>query len=333
LIMSEETVEPKTAPPQPEGGAKVEGSVSPRPQLWTRRRIITLGVSLSAGLIACVWSPLVKKLGFGVPARRSGNPYHRKKKRAVLFFAVSLAEGFWARPKRSTQARIPAKESRVRTNGPKASIRSHRSIIQYVDSQHRVPFVSKIKWKKLRPALSVELASPSVNMHVSFSRASAIFEMAAFQQLKSRQYGKACELLIYGIRHDVIFKGRTHGRPSLRLLDLLANLSVRRNQNQHFDTLLKLVEETKGLIPQQEMGSPAKRKRHKAEGKQRSRLSPLEVELARKRAQDALQVRSKRWKDQTWQQKMKNLETKVQWSMTVPIDTARNENKKESVEL
>jgi len=196
-----------------------------------------------------------------------------------------------------------------------------------------VPFVSHIKWKELRPTLPIELASPSLDKHVSFARASAMFEMAAFQQLKSRQYGKACELLIYGIRHDVIFKRRTHGPPSLRLLDLLARVSVRRNQKPHFDTLLKLIEETKGLIPQQEMGPPAKRKRHKAEGKQHSHLSPPQVELARKKAQGALQVRLKRWTDQTWQQKMKNLETRVQWTMTVPINTARNEHKKESVEL
>jgi hypothetical protein len=321
------------------------GSSVMRPQLFSRRRVITLGVSLAAGLAAAFWSPLARKLlSFRQlsPQRRKDNPYFRLSKSSAVYAPVGLDEGFYARK--------PISDRR-------AGYPQRRNIIHYVDSKKRMPFVKSIDARTRRPALTTELGVDGFTLsttknprfpatHVSLGHASALFELAALQQLKAQQYGPACELLIDGIRHDLAFKQRVGGAPSLRLLDLLAIVSVRRNKEEHFSTLLKLGDEAMNLIAQQSIGPAASRKprrkrpaivpltRKSKKGSQdnpRKRRLPLDAaaqETARARRKAVLQARLRNWSDAAWKAKRKDLNRKIEWVMTIPPDTVKRNNEK-----
>ena len=296
-----------------------------RPQTSTRRHFITLGVSLVAGFVALFWSWLRPSLTLQRLAQskalRFPHYHHRRIRRATTYLKVKLDEGFYARKEGPYPRAVP--------RGLFQQIgRKHKNVIQYVDSEHRIPFVGAINEKKLRPALPAELALTALPTHVSSARASVIFELAALQRLKNQQYDQACQLLINGIKNDVAFKQWVGGAPSLRLFDLLALVSVRRNQPQSFGYLLQQSEEAKKLITNQAVGAPASRKRYKdKERNERERLNIVQKELVRHKRKEEMEARLKKWHDETWQNKIKNLETKVEWAMTVPIDTTKKENK------
>jgi hypothetical protein len=314
-----------------------------RAQLFSRRRVITLGVSLAAGLAAAFWSPLSRRLLSFWQARtgrRKENPYFRLNKLSAVYAPVELNEGFYAR-----------KPISDRPGNPQGT-----NIIHYVDSKKRVPFLKRIDARGLRPALKTELAVDGFTLsttktprfpatHASLGHASALFELAALQKLKAQQFGPACELLIDGIRHDIAFKQRVRGAPSLRLLDLLAIVSVRRNQPEHFSTLLKLGDEAMKLIDQQSI-SPAARRKPKRKRpaivpltrpskkapqdnprKKRRPLDDAAEEVARVRRNCVLQARLLNWKNEAWQKKRRDLK-RVKWAMTIPPDTVKGKNEK-----
>ena len=89
--------------------------------------------------------------------------------------------------------------------------------------------------------------------HVSLASASWAFESAALQILEKKQLGRtelrhACELLIYGINHSCFLRSISPGRPSFRLFDLLAAVSVRYRQQWAFDELRRIID-VAGLEP------------------------------------------------------------------------------------
>jgi hypothetical protein len=87
---------------------------------------------------------------------------------------------------------------------------------------------------------------------VHLAAASWSFEEAALAILRKGSIGhkrseEVCQLLLCGIQHDLLFKrrmknARKKGRPSFRLYDLLAGISVRYRQQKYFVQLLELVD-------------------------------------------------------------------------------------------
>lgn len=72
----------------------------------------------------------------------------------------------------------------------------------------------------------------------------AVFRQGPIGRKKSHE---ACQLLLCGIQHDLLFKQRINkerkkGRPSFRLYDLLAGVSVRYRQEESFNQLLEMIE-------------------------------------------------------------------------------------------
>jgi hypothetical protein len=97
-------------------------------------------------------------------------------------------------------------------------------------------------------ALKADTRGQQRKPRVCLSGASHAFEQAAAfilqgTELRKKDYNRACELLIYAINHDIDLKNQTGGVPSFRLYDLLAGLSVRYDCREHFDELLRLVDE------------------------------------------------------------------------------------------
>src|SRR5688572_27206074 len=100
------------------------------PLTWTRRRALTLGVSLVAGLVAGSWWPLSH--GFApLPSRRVNNPRFRSRRSTALYVNVALDEGFYAR---KSVTRSPLSIAHT-TSHKKSHKKQHDNILQYVDSQ------------------------------------------------------------------------------------------------------------------------------------------------------------------------------------------------------
>lgn len=288
--------------------------------MWTRRRIVTMGVSLSAGLIAALWSPLLHGLFSRLASGFKKHKYYRTKKSPPLFAAVGLKEGFYARKYVAALAE---------RNG-KTAIR--KNVIHYVDSKGRIPFIRYIKVGNLRPADQAELTLGEVNLsehkpsvpspHVSLFRGSAIFEMAALRQIENRNYLQACELLTKAIEHDLALKLKLKGGPSLRLFDLLAIVAVRGSQQEPFNWLLRVAEDSKKLIEEQSVGFPATREKHKDRKLKRGvPLTPDELQSIRQKRQKALDARLQKWHSEHWQNKMKDYKQPVAWKVPTPVET------------
>jgi len=149
--------------------------------------------------------------------------------------------------------------------------RNTLAIVHYVNVGQQVPFVGFLRenGNRLRPKNNDQILlepsttkSPASRAHLA--RASAIFELAALERIKQQQYDIACQLLINGIRHDLIYKKTIRAGPSLRLYDLLAKLIVLHRQDQYSVTLQELTEQGKELIKRQDIGPPARRKRRRS---------------------------------------------------------------------
>jgi hypothetical protein len=93
-----------------------------------------------------------------------------------------------------------------------------------------------------------ELNVPRVHV----AAASWSFEEAALAILRvgapnRKKSAEVCQLLLAGIQHDLLFKQRIKnerkkGRPSFRLYDLLAGISVRYGQDKYLTELLEMIE-------------------------------------------------------------------------------------------
>lgn len=280
--------------------------------VWTRRRVITVLISVGAGTIALFWPRLSKLL----PQTFTKRPYYLKtKKKKASIRTTSKPEGFYGR----TDSSQP---DRGRSEKP--------NILQYVDNSKQVRFVAEFSESKRERMLPLEPPTPS--KHVNYSRASVLFEMAALQQVSLGQYDLACRFLIAGIQHDLEIKKKIAGRPSLRLWDLLAKLSVRRNQPNHLGALLSLKSAGNDLIAQQHIGGIARREKKPPESPRPKwvRANDEQITALRHKRQKAFETRLKRWEDEVWKKTIR--ESKEVW-WTLTVQNAKNENAKISVKI
>jgi hypothetical protein len=101
----------------------------------------------------------------------------------------------------------------------------------------------------MSPTLISRIQKPTWRVHLA--SASWAFEQMALDAIDyasgSVQSDKACRLLLLAIRHDVLYK-QSHGRPSFRLYDLLAGLSVRYRHPKYLEELRGVVAQSGHLL-------------------------------------------------------------------------------------
>jgi hypothetical protein len=281
-----------------------------RPKLWNRRRIVVLGVSASAGLVAGIWPCLVKK--FAQQGPKHGQ--YRKIKSSAIWTKISdeKKEGFYLLKHKPSPSR--RSKSRVAKN----------SIIHYVDAQKRLLFVRSIKEENLRPATSGEIAFSTPKNRVHLDRASASFEIAALEQINNGQYVNACQLLVNGIKHDLAFKKKIGGGPSLRLFDLLAIIAKRQNLPHYENELTGLAEQARVLVGLQNIGTPPRRKspKNSLPGQSKKPAGSLADRIEKRKA--AFEDRIEKWNSGGWKTRMQG--SKVSWAITLAPDTIKTKN-------
>jgi hypothetical protein len=86
-------------------------------------------------------------------------------------------------------------------------------------------------------------ARPRVNL----TQSSPALEQAALlilqkQSLEAHDYDRACQMLLYAIKHDLYLKSKLRRLPSFRLYDLLAGLAVRFEREQYLVELEDLLD-------------------------------------------------------------------------------------------
>jgi len=210
--------------------------------------------------------------------------------------------------------------------------RKKATIIVYVNKDRKIPFATPLRNRSLRPASAAEIGLQSPSTHVNFSRASAVFELAAMEQIKKKDFDRACQLLIDGISHDLAYKKKIRGAPSLRLYDLLAKLVVRGSQEKHRARLLELGREAKDLISQQEIEPPAERRRRLKN--QKHAVPMVKFEELRKKRKESIEARLKAWEPHSeWHSRVADAATELSWSATVAPYTSRGKNSKDEVVL
>jgi hypothetical protein len=194
---------------------------------WNRRHVLGVGVGLVSGLMAVAWPRIATIRG----KWQGHSPRFRQKRPAVSALSTGRTEGFYiARPK-----------SNLSIN---TRFVPRPSVIQYIDFQGRMLFARSSRVDRLDVARPEEVSFETALAHVNFQRASAIFEIAALERIRRKQYDESCQLLIAGIRHDLTFKASGRDPLSLRLFDLLAIVSLRTDQKQHFDALQRIASES-----------------------------------------------------------------------------------------
>jgi hypothetical protein len=298
--------------------------------LLSRRHILSSGLSGLAALMALTGSKLITWLAGGTKRQ----PRFRRRKMPAVWQPMSkLQEGFYAK--------ISAKV--VKTTQLRLS--SKPTIIHYVDENRRALFVQGLKERHLRkadpkqltlkPPITGALRKTEPNKPVArvhYARASAIFELAALQQIKNKKYDEACRLLINGIRHDLDFKKKIGSGPSVRLYDLLAKVAVRHQQNKHIQSLRKLANEAKALVAQQNVGRPPRR-RH--DPSRTSKVTSLSTADRTQRRQKYFANRVQNWSNpkSEWWKRVTNTSQPLVWAVPLAPDTTRNQNKVTRVEL
>ncbi len=80
---------------------------------------------------------------------------------------------------------------------------------------------------------------------VQLSRSACAFEQAALSRIASKDIEGACQLLLAGVRHDLLYSSRMRRRSSVHLYDLLAGLAVRHDMLQYLKSLDGLIKEQK----------------------------------------------------------------------------------------
>jgi hypothetical protein len=114
--------------------------------------------------------------------------------------------------------------------------------------QQEMSVAANLRTGTPQPVGKPRLPRPRVHLATaswSFEEAAlAIIRKGAIDRKRSKEI---CQLLLCGIQHDFVFKQRLgnkgeKGRPSFRLYDLLAGISVRYQQEKYFDRMLELIE-------------------------------------------------------------------------------------------
>lgn len=123
----------------------------------------------------------------------------------------------------------------------------NKKIIHYVLDDKTILGISQTKflpnenaWKKA--SLQDLSLKKSTTPHLHLASASFSFEQAAIESLKNKNDKQACQLLLDGIKHDILFQiVNPGGKPSFRLYDLLAGLTVRYQQDEYFNNMIDLI--------------------------------------------------------------------------------------------
>jgi hypothetical protein len=235
-----------------------------------------------------------------------------------------------------------------------------RTIIHYIDAQQRALFVSRLNETRLRLASQDEISLKSSNQRIHLSRASAIFEIAALEQIEQDHYADACRLLVDGINHDLAFKNLSSGGlvPSLRLFDLLAAVAVRRQDTQYEKELFALAQKSRSVSTERKVSAfpapdlaadntekqvadntnnkipantskPVPSNTNKEADEDKGGLKP------RKTLTTALDSRVHKWNDAngSWRKRMLNPKQTVAWKMTIAPDTTLGKNKTKRIEI
>jgi hypothetical protein len=215
---------------------------------------------------------------------------------------------------------------------PSATRWPRARVTHYVDDRSRLLYAGFLNPTLLEtvdlPTLVNGFDPPGPLRRANLGRSSVIFELEALRRVRESHQrndpsliDEACRCLILGIRHDLKYKSersvpvppparaiglrrpsRTPGarlpRPSLRLFDLLARLSVLHDRPEHMKTLEQLVEQV-GVLTDKER-----------------RLAPV-----RRRGVDALASRLEQWKrpDSLWSQTVRANRT---WRVVRPMEEA-----------
>ena len=191
--------------------------------------------------------------------------------------------------------------------------------IKYVDRQKRILFsvLSSKTVGRLLPSSSLpEVPSPRGSRSsvkpgsgsVNLARSSAIFELAALEQISSKKYEAAADLLLKGIEHDLYAKGATR-RPSIRLFDLLVRLTIRQRLAEREQACFALVDRARTLLAKQTPSPLARRRSDRRRGR-------YAVGKVANQPQRVLEGRVRRWKDPSWRKQIESNEQR--WKVTLP---------------
>lgn len=321
----------------PEAGGPSQSAPGPPPAVeeppagrptgtLNRRRMLSLLATAGAGVVGLFyWPRLLAALGLGDPAdarealRPKGKPRFRYKKTApTSYVKAGMRSGFYERPSTAPQ--------KVRQQGHGLT-----TVIHYVTGEGRMPFVESINERKLKP-LATDAVSPvaaarsgASRPRVNSGRCSAVYEMAALRRVYEGKYDEACQLLVEGINQELLVKRSTGGVPSLRLLDLLATIAVRRGYDEYIRQLNGLAGAEgplRQLLARRAVSTPAARKRNggKAEvGSPAASVTETSLDGIKEKRLAAFDARVARWQnpDGEWYRKRRDVNERVFWSMPV----------------
>ncbi|MBC8548808.1 MAG: hypothetical protein H8D23_04080 [Candidatus Brocadiales bacterium] len=194
----------------PDNYADEKGShrLARRQILWLISTVVVSGVMPNSKVI---YNSTFKLFQSTQEKKLARNPRFRRKKKASDYVS-QLKTGFYENP--STQ------------------------IVHYVSDEKKIADTNRINELHLKTFSLDKLLSRGQHPRVHLASSSYSFERAAILHLKNKDYDNACKMLIHGINHDILFKLKTWQPTSFRLFDLLAKISIRFKQNQHFDTLI-----------------------------------------------------------------------------------------------
>jgi hypothetical protein len=186
------------------------------PNKFTRRQVLHVLGIVSVSVVAF---PIIKHLQILDPWKTQRYP---KRRRSSSVVAEDLNQDFY--------------------NNPKSQI------IHYVSYDKRILDIKNINKERLAQHMVkeplLELNFKNKNQRVHLSTSSHSFEQAAMLSMRQKEYKKACQLLLYGIKHDLLFKIGIGRPPSFRLYDLLAGITVRFENEvgkQYFEELMQAI--------------------------------------------------------------------------------------------
>lgn len=284
--------------------------------------LVTMTVAGAAGLFS--WPRLLAAVGLGDPTdagealRPKGKPrIPYMKTMPASYVKAGMKGGFYERPSTAPE--------KVRRQGHGLA-----TVIHYVTGGGRMPFVESIR--RLKP-LAAEVVSPveaaragQSRPHVNSGRCSAVYEMAALARVNEGKYREACQLLVEGINQDVLIKRSAGGLPSMRLLDLLATIAVRRGDDGYMRQLEEFVKPQTGpvrlLIERHPVSTPAARKKRGGKpeaGSWTAVMNDASLDKIKERRLAAFDARVAKWRnpDGEWYRNRTDGNRHVFWSMPV----------------
>jgi hypothetical protein len=88
----------------------------------------------------------------------------------------------------------------------------------------------------------IQLHGPHVNLaSASWAFEEAVMEVLGKEPFHRKHSAKVCELLVFAIKHDIVFRRAVTRRPNYRLYDLLAGVCVRFKHDRYLTELKRLI--------------------------------------------------------------------------------------------